>query len=69
MVYQLYFFVKIIFLESSPKHIKLYTNKKNINFDDIEKLISIQEAELSKEPIQNILLKIVKFQNIHHLTV
>jgi len=56
----------------APKGIKLYCNQKTMNFDDLDSGISAQEIVFTENQVlegTSVPLKIVKFQNVNHLTI
>lgn len=56
--------------ERAPKNIKLFANRANLGFDDVESMNAEQELEFTPETLgQRVELKLVKFQNVEKLTI
>ena len=59
--------------ESQPTSIKLFINRPNLGFEDIEDVDETQALELTAEDLREgadpILLKFVKFQRVSSLTI
>ena len=54
----------------APKEIKLFANKSNLGFDDVEGMPADQTLELAPEQLgERTELKFVKFQNVDFLTI
>jgi len=54
----------------APKAVKLFANRSNLNFDDVETMNAEQELELTPEMLgERTELKFVKFQNVERLTI
>jgi len=54
----------------APKTVKLFANKANLDFSDVESMAADQTFEFTPETFgQRLELKFVKFQNVDRLTV
>jgi len=56
--------------ESHPSRIRLYKNRPNMNFDDVN-IEADQEFEVMRDPNGTLeyIIKIVKFSSVYHLTI
>merc|ERR1719197_1052065 len=56
---------------SGPKTVKLFINRLNITFDDVDDLNETQAVTLTADQLEGKAseLKFVKFQNVHNITV
>lgn len=58
--------------QSAPKSIKIWSNQPNIQFDDVDSVAPTQQFELTAEQTSegsHIPLKLVKFNNVHSITI
>ncbi|KAI7822824.1 galactose-binding domain-like protein [Kickxella alabastrina] len=59
-------------LDRAPKHIKLFSNRSDLGFDDAETSEATQEIELTEDMYKSggvINLRYVRFQNINNLSI
>ncbi|KAJ2802796.1 hypothetical protein H4R20_003142 [Coemansia guatemalensis] len=60
-------------LDKAPKNIKIYANRTDVEFDDVDTAEATQEIEMTKDIYENgggvVNLRYVRFQNINTITI